>query len=52
MDVQDSLSLFYMMRFGAGVAVVLGALLFIYSQLVVRKREIIEPGPNVTVPGE
>ena len=52
MDVQDSLSIFYMMRFGAGIAVVAGASLFIYSQLVIRKREIIEPGPNVTVAGE
>lgn len=42
MDVQDQLGLFYFMRFGAGIAVVLGALLFIYSQLVVR-REIIAP---------
>ena len=50
MEVQDQIGLFYIMRFGAGVAVVLGALLFIYSQLVVR-REIIEPGPAV-VPGE
>ena len=29
-------------RFGAGIAVVLGAVLFIYSQLVVR-RELIAP---------
>ena len=43
MDVQDQLGLFYMMRFGAGVAVVLGAVLFIYSQLVVR-REVVAPG--------
>ena len=50
MEVQDQIGLFYIMRFGAGVAVVLGALLFIYSQLVVR-REIIAPGPAV-VPGE
>ena len=50
MEVQDQIGLFYLMRFGAGLAVVLGALLFIYSQLVVR-REIIEPGP-VAVPGE
>ncbi len=42
MDVQDQLGLFYLMRFGAGIAVVLGALLFIYSQLVVRK-ELIAP---------
>ena len=50
MEVQDQLALFYMMRFGAGAAVVVGALLFIWSQLVVR-REVIAPGPAV-VPGE
>jgi hypothetical protein len=43
MEVQDQLGLFYMMRFGAGIAVVLGALLFIYSQVVAR-REVIAPG--------
>ena len=43
MDVQDTLEIFYIMRFGAGVAVVLGALLFLYSQLV-PQREIVEPG--------
>ena len=36
--------------FGAGCAVVTGALLFIYSQFVVR-REVVTPGP-VAVPGE
>ena len=54
MDVQDQLGLFYLMRFGSGVAVVLGAILFIYSMLVVR-REVVKPGPVVkdaTVPGE
>jgi nitric oxide reductase subunit B len=50
MEVQDQLGLFYLMRFGAGCAVVLGAIIFIYSQVVVR-REVIEPGP-VAVPGE
>jgi len=45
MDVQDQLSLFYIMRFGAGVAVVLGALLFIYSVMAPRK-EVITPTPN------
>ncbi|SLN21965.1 Nitric oxide reductase subunit B [Pseudoruegeria aquimaris] len=50
MDVQDALDVFYMMRFGAGLAVVIGALLFIYSLAVVR-REVIAPGPNA-VPGE
>ena len=44
MDVQDQLAIFYWMRFGSGVAVVLGALLFIYSVLVVR-REVVTPGP-------
>ena len=37
MDVQDQLDLFYVMRFGSGAIVVLGALLFIYAQLVPRK---------------
>jgi nitric oxide reductase subunit B len=50
MEVQDQIGLFYVMRFAAGLAVVAGALLFIYSQLVVR-HEVIEPGPAV-VPGE
>ncbi|GAA6208368.1 cbb3-type cytochrome c oxidase subunit I [Cognatishimia sp. WU-CL00825] len=50
MDVQDGLSVFYMMRFGAGVAVVIGALMFIYGLAIVR-REIIAPGPE-TAPGE
>ena len=50
MEVQDQLGLFYLMRFGAGLTVVIGALLFIYSQVVVR-REVVTPGP-VAVPGE
>lgn len=52
MDVQDGLSLFYLMRFGAGAAVVIGALLYIYSLLVVRKSEVIQPGLATAVPGE
>ena len=52
MTVQDDLAVFYLMRFGAGAAVVIGALLFIYSLLVVRRGEIIEPGPTASVPGE
>ncbi len=52
MDVQESLSIFYLMRFGAGAAVVIGALLFIYSILVVRKDEIIAPGAATAQPGE
>ncbi len=47
MQVQDDLAIFYIMRFGAGVAVVTGALLMIYA-LVVPKREVVKPGPNVT----
>lgn len=47
MDVQDQLGIFYWMRFGAGIAVVLGALLFIYAVAVPRK-EIIEPGAAET----
>ena len=45
MDVQDELGLFYLMRFISGTAVVLGALLFIYSIFVVRRREVVAPGP-------
>jgi nitric oxide reductase subunit B len=52
MTVQDDLAIFYIMRFGAGAAVVIGALLFIYSLLVVRKDEIIAPGPAAPIPGE
>lgn len=44
MEVQDELWIFYAMRFGSGVAVVLGALLFIYSILVPRG-EVVAPGP-------
>jgi predicted Zn-dependent protease len=43
MDVQDQIMLFHYMRFGAGVAVVLGAVLFIFATLVPR-REIISAG--------
>jgi len=46
MEVQDQLWIFFAMRFGSGVAVVLGALLFIYSVMVPR-REVIEPGKAV-----
>lgn len=43
MDVQDQIEIFYVMRFGSGIAVVLGALLFIYAVLAPRK-EVIAPG--------
>ncbi|WP_374433619.1 cbb3-type cytochrome c oxidase subunit I [Tabrizicola sp.] len=52
MEVQDGLSLFYLMRFGAGAAVVAGALLFIYSLAFARKEEIVAPGPITAVAGE
>ncbi|MFV0292230.1 MAG: cbb3-type cytochrome c oxidase subunit I [Paracoccus sp. (in: a-proteobacteria)] len=45
MDVQDGLALFYWMRFGSGIAVVLGALLFIWS-IVVPGREVVSAGPT------
>lgn len=47
MDVQDQIAIFYWMRLGSGVVVVLGALLFIYSLWVPRK-EVIEPGAAET----
>lgn len=47
MDVQDQLAIFYWMRFGSGIAVVLGALLFIYAVWVPRK-EVIAPGAAQT----
>jgi len=43
MSVQDQLWIFYIMRFGSGVAVVLGAYLLIYS-LAFPRREIVKPG--------
>lgn len=52
MSVQDGLSLFYLMRFGSGVAVVTGALVLIYALLVARRNEIIAPGSAQPVAGE
>ncbi|WP_323019147.1 cbb3-type cytochrome c oxidase subunit I [Pararhodobacter sp.] len=52
MSVQDGLSLFYLMRFGSGVAVVTGALVLIYALLVARRHEIIAPGSAQPVAGE
>jgi nitric oxide reductase subunit B len=46
MDVQDQLGLFYWMRFGSGVVVVVGALLFIFAILAPR-RELIKAGAPV-----
>lgn len=47
MEVQDELGLFYIMRFIAGAMVVIGALLFIYAIMVVRRREVVARGPVV-----
>ncbi|GMG84390.1 cbb3-type cytochrome c oxidase subunit I [Paralimibaculum aggregatum] len=47
MSVQDGLALFYWMRFGAGVAVVIGAFLFIYAILVPKRQEIISSDATV-----
>jgi nitric oxide reductase subunit B len=43
MEVQDQLGLFYWMRLGSGVVVVLGALLFIYATFVPRREVIAAP---------
>ncbi len=51
MEVQDQITLFYWMRLGAGVAVVLGAYLLIYALLVPR-REVIAAGPSQSQPAE
>src|SRR5690606_7637720 len=47
MDVQDQIMLFHYMRFGAGVAVVVGALIYVFAILVPR-REIIANGSTRT----
>jgi nitric oxide reductase subunit B len=46
MEVQDQIMLFHYMRFGAGVAVVIGALIFVFATLVPR-RELVEPGKAI-----
>ena len=51
MDVQDQLALFYWMRLGSGVLVVVGALLFIYA-IVVPRAEVIKPSAATPVPAE
>lgn len=43
MDIQEGLNIFYLMRWGSGLCVVLGAILFIYAQLAPR-REVIARG--------
>ncbi len=39
MGVQDQLALFYWMRLGAGIVVMIGAFVFIYAELGPAKRE-------------
>ncbi|MCA1296782.1 cbb3-type cytochrome c oxidase subunit I [Stappia indica] len=51
MDVQDQIAIFFWMRFGSGVAVVLGVFLFLYA-ILVPGREVIEPGPTVRAAAE
>ena len=46
MDVQDQLSLFYWMRLGSGVVVVLGALMFIYATFAPRRELITTSAPQ------
>ena len=41
MDVQEQLGFFYLLRLGAGLVTVIGALLFIYAILVPREQEVI-----------
>jgi nitric oxide reductase subunit B len=43
MEVQDQLGLFYWMRLGSGVVVVIGALLYLYA-IFAPRREVIEAG--------
>lgn len=43
MDVQSELGVFYWMRLGAGVVVLIGAVLFIYATFVPRRQEVIAP---------
>lgn len=52
MEVQDQLWVFYAMRFGSGVAVVLGALLYIYAVLVPRREVISQASHADAVPAE
>ena len=43
MDVQETLAIFYWMRFGSGLVVFLGVVLFLYAVFMPR-REVVEPG--------
>jgi len=50
MDVQDELGIFFLMRFGAGAVVVIGALLFIWAVFV--PRDEVEEATGVPQPAE
>ena len=46
MDVQDQIAIFYWMRFGSGVVVLLGVLVLLYA-LAVPRKEIISADASV-----
>ena len=48
MTVQDDLAIFYIMRFGSGIAVMLGAFLFIYA-IAFPRREVITRSAEAAV---
>ena len=43
MEVQDQLSVFYWMRFGSGIVVVIGVLMWVYATLGPKKEIMIVP---------
>lgn len=52
MSVQDELAIFFWMRLGAGIFVVIGVLLFLYAVFVPRKEVIESGGRMTTAPAE
>lgn len=52
MSVQDELAVFFWMRLGAGIFVVIGVLLFLYAVFVPRKEVIESGGRMTTAPAE
>ena len=46
MDVQDELTLFYLLREGAGVVVLIAVGLYLYSVFVPREKEVISPAAH------
>jgi len=45
MDVQDELGLFYLLREGAGVVVLIAVILYLYTVFVPREQEVIASQP-------